>query len=352
MSKISSRILIVGGYGKVGSNTAEFLLAKSPHQITIAGRSLSKAKEALGNFSNSERLFALQINVQDSVENLKKIICSYDYVIVCIDSIVTNLAEACVQLGIQYIDVTSDDSFHQKLEQMNIPSDAKSKILLSVGLTPGITNLMAKKMMIENPQAQEIDLSIILGSGEKHGEAAVMWTLKELFNSALANAEKISNAFYGPKIGSRFAFPFNFSDQYSLGRSYPHKKFVTRFSIDHKFLSGFIFLLYKLPLLTILAKMIPLKLVAKIMDQFSSGSEDFALLIEGIEKDQNIKNKFLFSGSREGKITGIVAGLAVIGLIDRSDSKVGVFHIHDLFNLEEFIMPLKEYGCDFSEYKN
>ncbi len=197
MNAASSRILIVGGYGKVGSSIAHFLLENSPHQITIAGRSLEKAQTALNSLPSSENSFAIKLDVQDSLTHLKKTVASYDYVVVCIDSVITHLAQACLDLGVNYVDVTSDDSFHQKIENLSSRENIRSTILLSVGLTPGITNLLAKKIMTDFPQVEKIDLSIILGSGEKHCEAAVMWTLKELFKSARQSSEKIQKVFYG-----------------------------------------------------------------------------------------------------------------------------------------------------------
>lgn len=119
MNAASSRILIVGGYGKVGSSIAHFLLENSPHQITIAGRSLEKAQTALNSLPSSENSFAIKLDVQDSLTHLKKTVASYDYVVVCIDSVLTYLAKTCLDLDVNYVDVTSDDSFHQKVENLS-----------------------------------------------------------------------------------------------------------------------------------------------------------------------------------------------------------------------------------------
>ncbi|REC40719.1 saccharopine dehydrogenase NADP-binding domain-containing protein [Chryseobacterium sp. 5_R23647] len=56
------KILIVGGYGAVGSSIAERLMKVYPHQIIIAGRSFSKAQAKAEEFQNKVIPQQLDVN--------------------------------------------------------------------------------------------------------------------------------------------------------------------------------------------------------------------------------------------------------------------------------------------------
>src|SRR5262249_59047265 len=52
--------------------------------------------------------------------------------------------------------------------------DPPRPVLLSVGLAPGLTNLLAAAVHAAAPGP--LDLAVVLGAGERHGAAAVAWS--------------------------------------------------------------------------------------------------------------------------------------------------------------------------------
>jgi saccharopine dehydrogenase-like NADP-dependent oxidoreductase len=112
--------------------------------------------------------------------------------------------------------------------------DAEAKqhlatVALSVGLAPGLTNLLAAYCKSKLERVTRTDIFILLGLGEAHGEAALRWTI-ENFNSTYSVWEngvtkqvatfadaKRTVFFHG--IGARTAYRFNFSDQHVLPKT-------------------------------------------------------------------------------------------------------------------------------------
>ena len=58
-----------------------------------------------------------------------------------------------------------------------------STAILSVGLSPGITNLLVREASTHLDQVEEANITVMLGLGEKHGKAAVEWTVDHMDTS-------------------------------------------------------------------------------------------------------------------------------------------------------------------------
>ncbi len=102
--------------------------------------------------------------------------------------------------------------------------------VLSIGLAPGLTNLIslhAKNLM---DQVDNIDISIMLGMGDQHGKAAIEWTVdnlgmnfdvvKEGRKVAVASFTEAIKTDFGARLGRRKAYRFNFSERCDSERIY------------------------------------------------------------------------------------------------------------------------------------
>jgi len=66
--KDNIKILILGGYGSVGYETAKILLKQTKAKILIAGRNLDKAKSAsekLSKYQNTENVIGISIDTSN-----------------------------------------------------------------------------------------------------------------------------------------------------------------------------------------------------------------------------------------------------------------------------------------------
>ncbi|MFV2172170.1 hypothetical protein ACFHW2_07115 [Actinomadura sp. LOL_016] len=83
--------------------------------------------------------------------------------------------------------------------------------VLSVGLAPGVTNLLAHRFA---GTGRPVDIGVLLGSGERHGPSAVEWTLDSL--GALRELDESWTVRFPPPYGTRRVHRFPFPDQYTL----------------------------------------------------------------------------------------------------------------------------------------
>lgn len=109
------KILIVGGYGAVGSSIAENLVKIYPNQIIIAGRSFSKAKAKAKQFQNKVIPHQLDINNSNDFSVLDEV----ELVVMCLDQQNTDFVEYCISKGISYIDISADYQNLQKIEKLH-----------------------------------------------------------------------------------------------------------------------------------------------------------------------------------------------------------------------------------------
>jgi|GEM_PF-5782208 len=145
----------------------------------------------------------------------------------CLDQTDTAFVERCFANDLHYIDISANDPFLKKVEALrNTMKGSRTTALLSVGLAPGLTNLLAAHSNTLLDQTALIHISIMLGLGDSHGRTAMEWTLDQL----CADFEVVENgssrrAFtfkegirtdFGGTLGRRKAYRFNFSDQHSL----------------------------------------------------------------------------------------------------------------------------------------
>ncbi|MBL7544782.1 MAG: saccharopine dehydrogenase NADP-binding domain-containing protein [Bdellovibrionaceae bacterium] len=343
------RVLIVGGYGKVGLAITEYLVGCTGYRITLAGRHPEKGVAALRRFQSLAVVDSILFDVNSDKSDWDDTLKMFNIVITCIDTDQTNLVEACIKLGIHYLDVTANDVYHQQVEKLAARYDVRSTVLMSIGLAPGLTNLLAADV-VRSSSADCVDISILLGSGENHGRAAIHWTIKELLNSAIQKRKnRIRKKFFGAELGTRMAFPFNFSDQYSLQRTQKNVMFQTRLSLDRSLLNFSILSIYKIPYLAKLLKLLSIDSLVDMLLLFKSESDVFSVLVEGFQKSASSKRVGIkvLRGYGEGKITGLVGALACMKVHEKQ--KNGIFHIHEFIKLEEIQADLLKAGCVFQE---
>eukprot|EP00892_Ulva_mutabilis_P008194 jgi/Ulvmu1/5747/UM025_0001.1 len=148
---VPSKILLLGGTGRVGSSTAASLLQLTPqHYITLAGRRKEGYQEAVKRRPVLDATRFEQIDIQDR-EAVASAAAEHDLVIHTAGpfqrSKDLSVLEACIAVGTPYIDVCDDQDYsvltkglHDQAVQAGVPC------ITTAGIYPGVSNVMAAHM--------------------------------------------------------------------------------------------------------------------------------------------------------------------------------------------------------------
>jgi saccharopine dehydrogenase-like NADP-dependent oxidoreductase len=200
-------ILVLGGYGAVGTRIVAQLRADGEVAFA-AGRDPARA----------DRVVNLNLREADT-GSLRAALSDVDVAVNAAGVEDPALAALLSSYGVALVDITATTSYVAALERLDLPQP----VLLSVGLAPGLTNLLAAAVHQAAPGP--IDLAVLLGAGERHGAAAAAWSyglLGRRFRDP-ATGDQVRNytqpqRFNLPGHGRRRLYRADFSDQHTLTR--------------------------------------------------------------------------------------------------------------------------------------
>jgi saccharopine dehydrogenase (NAD+, L-lysine forming) len=332
------KILVVGGYGEVGRAVCGALAKDNPGRVIAAGRSLKKAEDYALAMQN--RIVGRVLDLRKPPGELATAITDVQSVIMCVDRTDTSFVEMCLSAGINYIDVTASCGFLLKLKRLqSLAVASRATAVLGVGLAPGLATLLSAgcAAMIERPR--QIDISLLLGAGDTHGEAAIRWTIENLLAQAANVSTKVID--FGAPWGKRSALPFAFSDQHAISESIEQAEVITRFAMDSRLaMAGFRLLRHWNPLGQ-MRLFLTGTTFARILGRLKVGSDAFVAKVEalGSSHDRPIRVSASCAGRREAKVTGWVAS-AVLKAMAKGRRPYGVYDIHEVFALAEICQYL------------
>lgn len=321
------RVLVLGGYGAVGREAVAGLRGHVP-EIVVAGRDIAKARTVDG---------AIPMRIDLRHDDLDEALTGVDAVVMCAERENVRVAEACLRRGVHYVDVSASREILSGIERLNgLAVERKATAVLSVGLAPGVTNLLARAFIADSSggnaepgstapgstasDATGIDIGVLVGSGE-HGPSAVEWTLDSLGEIG----ESWRMRFPEP-YGVRTVHRFPFSDQYTLpGRV------RTGLCLDSRALTA---------LLPRLARFRDVGAVRAAARRVRVGGDGFAV---AVASGGSVR---AFSGRRQSRATGLAAALVVRRL---DGTAPGVHHIEDAVG-PDFLTELADEGFELSRY--
>lgn len=323
-------ILIAGGYGAVGRKIAADLSKLGSHQIILAGRDLAKASAAAQPIAAQARRIDLSAPPTWSAA-----LDGVDLVIACIDQTDTAFLAEIASRGIAYLDVTADDHFFRQAETLN----TSTPVLLSVGLAPGISNLLAVAAARQLDSVSTIETGLLMGTGDEHGAAAVEWSTANMFDPAAPRDD--AKVDFGPDFGTRTAYFMDFSDQHALTRTMPGVKAITRVTYDSALITTALFWVGR----TFAGNKTMERLVARASHLPTFGSDKCVLSVtaSGKRNGQPAKQTAHFFGQREAAVTAAVAALMAQEILN-GNVPPGVHHSHQVIAPETVLPRLAELG--------
>ncbi|RJP74507.1 MAG: hypothetical protein C4532_02215 [Candidatus Abyssobacteria bacterium SURF_17] len=172
------KIVVVGGYGDIGSCVVEKLTEFSSHQITVAGRDLKKARSICSSFKGY--VGALQVDVENKA-TLTTAFENFDLVINCAGPFYkygANVAIAAIEKRTHYIDICDDADPLPKLFALNAAAQrAGVTVITGMGWNPGISNMAVRLSADLLGDIEDVNITWVAGSGDSKGLAALKHTL-------------------------------------------------------------------------------------------------------------------------------------------------------------------------------
>ncbi|WP_199432074.1 hypothetical protein [Qaidamihabitans albus] len=199
------RVLILGGYGATGALLVAELREHGATALA-AGRDPARADRVLDLRAGPDAAYRAALDGVDVVVNAAG---AED----------PRLVAATTEHGVPFVDITASTSYVAAVERLS----PAAPVLLSVGLAPGLSTLLATAVHAAAPGP--VDIAVVLGAGEHHGVAATTWTF-QLFGrrfpdthggAAVRNFTR-PRSFDLPALGRRRLYRADFSDQHSLTR--------------------------------------------------------------------------------------------------------------------------------------
>lgn len=175
------RVLVVGGYGTVGTVVSK-ILSKSDLIIpVIAGRNEAKAKALAGKLNAEWR--TVDINKEDSI---LAAFANVKVVINCFSGPFTNapllLAELCAKNGINYLDVSGSYEYAERVLTLNdLAKQNNATLITALGANPGLPGIALMSAKNDFDEMDSGRIVFVLGAGFKGISVSSLQELKYMF---------------------------------------------------------------------------------------------------------------------------------------------------------------------------
>ncbi|GAA2368243.1 hypothetical protein GCM10010404_23390 [Nonomuraea africana] len=318
-------VLILGGYGAVGRQAAAELVRDRPGgTVIVAGRDPSAARPVPGTT-------AMRVDASDPAD-LDRALEGVEAVLMCAELDNAAVARACLERGVHYLDVTASHRLLEAIAELDeLAVRRGATAVLSVGLVPGVTNLLVRHC-VERSRTGRARVGVLLGSGERHGPAAIRWTL-----DGLGLLEESWTMRFPRPYGERTVHRFPFSDQYTLSATLGIDEVGTGLALDSRPLTALLAAARRPTVGRLLRRPKVREALVAALGRIHLGGDGFAVTVRSGQAGAS------FSGRLQSRATGLTAALLLLRL---PGLPPGVRHIEQLVEPAEFLTELAAHGFD------
>lgn len=233
-------ILVVGGYGVVGRRIAAHLARWFPRRVVVAGRDETKAAALCRDLGEGTRPRRVDANDPVSIEAA---LAGVGTVMSCVLQEHRHLLRAAIRHGLAYTDIAPALAFWQGAHDLDV--DARrtgARVLLGAGLSPGISNMMARRLASALGSVERIETAILLSLGDEYGPdsfgcvieaATATWTMIEDGHqrevAAFSEGRRVE---FPAPLGARTAYLFPWSDVAYYPKTLGAKTALGRLGLD------------------------------------------------------------------------------------------------------------------------
>lgn len=351
-------VLIVGGYGAVGTIISALLANNENIVPVVAGRNENKSKTLAEHLNCKWELIDLE-----KKESIGRVLKKINIVINCYipsGDFNTLLPELAAESGIHYLDVAAFYTFNEKVIKLNKKAEQNGAILITaLGLFPGMAGLILGSNINYFDQIKRVDIFFtsggnmdkmtplsLQGIGHLMGVAPMQWEDKKWIKaSGNGKKEYISDPFN--KTITFYPYMVTY-DLIKLSGIEKIDKMVMWSMSESLFLGIFLLLGLKIGL-------------AKTMKR----AENFLPLLRflGRNKSKNYSMKIVAKGERNNKgferivemneteeyLTAIVPVLACEQIANGDITRAGAYTGADIIDIEKFIETIKKYNINYTD---
>ncbi|HEY0637524.1 MAG TPA: NAD-dependent epimerase/dehydratase family protein [Pseudonocardiaceae bacterium] len=323
---VGGRVLVIGGYGAVGVTVTRVLAAGLPDRVVVAGRDPVRARRT-GTGLGAHAGVALDITDLDAVERAVRE-HEVSTVVLCVEPADGALARRLFGLGVHLVDVGPTYELLAQVERAApVATEAGATGLISVGLAPGLTNLLARRAVTELGGADRVDITLLIGAAEEHGPDVVRWTVDQLAASSRAPEPAPPLAVELPGYGRRTAHPFPFSDQYSLRRTLGVPAVVTRMALDPAYLGTSVFAMRRLGVYKLTRWPWVRRAMIASLGGVAVGGDGFVVRVDAHRAGRRVS--YALTGREQSRCTALVAAHATRHLLSGA-LEPGVRHVDEI----------------------
>jgi saccharopine dehydrogenase (NAD+, L-lysine-forming) len=348
-----SNVLLVGGYGVVGRRIAAHLAPIFPDRVLIAGRHARRAEAVCRELGDGVR--ARRIDVDDPA-SFEPALEGVGTVITCVAQRELHLLRASITRGLAYTDIAPRLAFWQGAEAMDAEARRTgARILLGAGLSPGISNMMARQLAIAAGRVDRIETAILLSLGDEYGPdslhhvlEAVTQPFSVLEDGVRHDAVPFSDGkrvdFPDP-LGPRTAYLFPWSDVVYYPKTLGARSSLGRFALEPAWAGRLVALLVRAGARRWLKRPGFYKGNRRAIDRIKrqyAGGDHFALVVT-VESGSRVITMSLV-GRRQADATAAGAAELARALVAGEVAQSGVWLPEQVISHERFFDALASLG--------
>lgn len=242
-----TRVLILGGSGRIGSSVAADIVAHTQAHITVTGRKPIGAHgvTTLPTLVSEKLGSQVQFQALDLAdrEALRNAIASSDLVIHCAGPFHyrdAQVLKTCIEVGVNYLDVSDHPSFTRKaLDYRDEAAAAGVTAIINTGIFPGISNSMVRQGVEQLDETDRIHLSYLVSGSGGSGVTVMRTTflgLQNPFKAWIDGQWQIIKPYsdrepiqFPPPYGRIGVYWFDMPEAFTLPDTFPVKTVITKF---------------------------------------------------------------------------------------------------------------------------
>ena len=230
---MTKKVLVIGGYGRIGNSVAKDIVNHNNVEVTVTSR---RTQPQIEPFK------PLALDLAD-LSGLQQAIAQQDLVVHCAGPFHhrdARVLEYCINMGVDYIDVSDHRSFYQRaIKHQERAIAAGVTAILNTGIFPGISNSMVKQGVEQFDRPQKIHLSYVVAGSGGAGLTVMRTTFLGLRNkfSAWIDGKWQDTLPYTQREVIEFPAPygktgvywFDVPETYTFADSFPVDTVITKF---------------------------------------------------------------------------------------------------------------------------
>lgn len=311
--------------------------------MLVAGRSLERARAFCQTHGPRTTAVALGDGDLPAIEVLPHRIT---VVVNCVEEASLRIAPQCRAAGIHYVDVSATASVLDAVRARWAAGELqRSSAVLSVGVAPGLTNLLVRQACDRLGPLRHADITVLLGAGEVHGLAAIRWTLDRLgaaFTLQTPAGPRAVRAFRESRpvrlaapYGRRTAYRFDFSEQHTLPRTLALQSAATWLCFDSRLVTQIFAWMARLRVRQWLPPDGLAKSLAWAATHVPIGGSGFMVQVDALSRAGD-RASWAVAGDGEAACTAAVAAWVARTLLDGRLAP-GAHHIEEVLTLDDVL---------------